>query len=341
MMIAYIAALVLLGIAFAAVTLEKAYFYLPLVELKRRAHTDQAATALLPVAVYGAEVRVFLIGVILAAASSGLVLFARLAPPILGVLVVLIVLALGYMVQPCSHARAPEIRLAAWCAPALAWLLGWLHPVLQQLVRWVRVAYHPRQHTGIFESKDLEDVLVRQGKQKDNRLRPKELARLRSVLHLDDYIVRDALVPVSRVIAVHEDDEISPVFVNDLHHSGHVYFPVYSGDTREIVGILALGTVADVRQHGRVRDNIDTHVVYLHERDSFERAIYAFYVTRQHLFVVVDDRGTYKGIITLSDILQRLFGAPEHGVFNQYDDREAVARQHRATESSKKPTEVV
>jgi hypothetical protein len=50
----------------------------------------------------------------------------------------------------------------------------------------------------------------------------------------------------------------------------------------------------------------------------------------------------YVGIISLSDILHKLFGAIEHEAFGKYDDREAVVHRHdRKEKTTEKPTEVV
>jgi CBS domain containing-hemolysin-like protein len=338
-MITFIFALLLVLLALLALTLEKTYFYVPRKELKREAaHNDRLAATLFRAATYGSELRLLLWIVMGLGAAGGFVLFARVAPLPLGFVVVALVLWLGFTWLPRTRLTLLGARLAERCTPGVVEIMRVLHPILRHLAAYVG-RYHLGPHTGLYEREDMEELLERQGHQSDNRISDEELERMRKLLKFGDYDVGDIVVPRKQVLAVNINDAINPVLLDDLHKSGHPRFPVCEGEATTIVGTLPLDVIADTQHRGGVRDYYDNHLAYVHEGDSLEQALRAFYETRQHLFIVVNSADDYVGIITLSDILRCLFGAIEHEQFGHYDDRKAVIERHRRRHSSPTPVE--
>jgi len=328
-MITFAFALLLAALALCIVVLEKTYFYLPIKELKRQAarHEEPAAT-LFRAAAYGIDLKVLLWILIGLCAAGSFVLFERIAPDFLGFLAVVLILWFGFLWLPRTRLTGVGAQLAVWCTPVVVELLRWWHPVGRYLSRFV-ARHHVGEHTGLYEKEDLFDLLDRQRHQSDNRITDDELTRMRSVLQFGEYRVGDITIPRKEVRAVAVDEPISPVLVDELHHSGHVRFPVYDGKPSNVVGTLPLEVVADIKHKGVVRDYYDEHLAFVHENDSLEQALRAFYETRQHLFIVINNADHYVGIVTLSDVLHYLFGAIDHEQFGRFYDRKAVLQRHR------------
>jgi metal transporter CNNM len=329
-MAVFILALLLMLVALLALTLQKTYFYMPYKELKRQAAGgDRLAATLFRAAAYGAELKVLLWLFSGLAAAGGFMLLARIAPPIFGFVAVALVLWLAFLWVPRTRLTSLGARLSGWCTPFVVWCLRLMHPLMQYLAAYAgRYAAGP--HTGIYQREDIYELIEQQKRQSDSRISDKELELMRNVLQFSDYQVRDCLVPSKRVKAVNVDENIGPVMLDELHTKGYARFPVYEGKATNIVGSLAVDDITDIqKQHGKVRDHFDERVAYLHEADSLEQALQAFYETRQHLFVVVNGFNEYVGIITLSDILHQLVGVAEHEAFGRHDDRKAVAARHR------------
>lgn len=343
MMLEFMLAILLLGLALAAVTLLKAYFYVPDKELTHRAgRGDRISAALHTVAAYGGEAQLLVSAVLVLAAAAGTVLFVRVAPAILGIAVVILILVLGFFWQPRTKLTKTEAELAVWCAPAIVWLLVRMQPALQPLASWAEGKRTYQRHTRLFDAEDFTRLLERQHHQRDNRIGELEMERMRRVLAFGNRYVGDAMTPRIKVKAVRAADPLSPILVNELHQTGHSRFPVYDDEPGTIVATLALAQVADVKLHGDVDASSDHHLAYLHQDDTLEQALQAFYETRQHLFIVLGERGRYVGILTLSDILHELAGQPADKTFGQYDDREAVMARHTARKTvAESETEVI
>ena len=327
-MIQYAFAAILLLLTLLAMTLEKAYFYVPYRELKRlAAKREFVSETLFQAAAYGDELKLLLFTVMGLSAAGGFVLLSLAAPAILSFVVVGLVLLFAYIWLPRTHLTHIGAQAAIWSTPAMLHALRVLHPASSRITPWL-ARYRAAEHTGMYEKDDVVAMLEQQLHQSDNRMSSQELGLMQSALQFGDYTVGDIVVPQRKVKSVSIDEDISPVFLAELHEAGHARFPVYEGKKSNIVGTLDASMVADVRQHGKVRDNFDHHLAYVHEQDSLIRALRAFYETRQHLFIVVNKLDEYVGIITLSDILQKLFGAIEHEAFGHHDDRQAVAYRH-------------
>jgi magnesium and cobalt transporter len=217
-----------------------------------------------------------------------------------------------------------------------------LQPVIAPVIVILQRFYKPRKHTGLFEKDDMTDLFERQRYQRDNRIAEADIERLQKLLRVSELTVGSIMIPRKRVVAVNEKESINPVLVNELHQTGHSYFPVYEGESQNIIGTLAIQAIADIHQHGVIRDNIDRHVAFLYHNDNIEQALHAFYTTNQHLFIVLNDSGKYIGILTINDALRQFVGTLKHHVFDAYEDREKVVARHTTTKTvSQKSTEVV
>ena len=328
-MIIFAIALLLVSCAVLALLLVQVYVSVPLKELKRRAaRNEEPAATLFQAAAYGTELRAFLWLVALIALSGSFVLFARLAPSLLGFIVIVLVAWLGFVRLPRIRPGSAMARFAVLCTPVLVRILRFWHPVGRYVSSWA-IGGDPEQHTGVFAYDDMFDLLDQQQQQADSDISEIDLDRMRAVLHLNRYHVRDILVASKQVVAVSAQDQVSPVLVDELHKTGHEQFPVYDNKPTNIIGILPLDAIANIKHQGSVRDYYDDHITYVHENDTLEQALRAFYETRHHLFIVVNNADEYMGIATLHDILHCLFGAIEHAQFGRYDDRSAVAARHR------------
>ena len=345
-MVMFLAAAVLLALALTALVLEKTYFYLPLKELKRQAaQRDPVARMLYRAAAYDADLKVFLWLVVGTSAAGGFVLFARLAPAVLGFVAITLVLLLAFIWLPRSRLTAPGAQIAIWCTPAVVGAMRALHPVLRY-VSVLELRHVPGAHTGIYEREDLQEFLEQQQAQADNRISEHDLSLMRRALAFGDHRVHEAMTPQDQVVMVPADEQISLVLLDELHKSGHSHFPVYAAGKADLVGTLALGMVADVKREGTVRDFYDRRLAYVHENDRLEQALLALYETGQHILIVVDGTGDWVGILTLGDILNRLFGVIRAGDPGRHEDRGAVAMRHKqaakAVQTVSKPsTEVV
>lgn len=339
-MIGFLVALLLLGIALVALDLQRTYTLFSVRELKRRARAkDPIADVLYKAAAYGASLKVLLWTVIVLAASGAFVLLARITPAPLAITTVALTIGYGFIWMPAHHASRIGVRIAVWLTPAISWLLGKLHPLLDRLTAFVQRHRPVTVHTGLYDRDDLLRLIELQKGQADSRISPETLDLLSHTLAFGDKLVRDIAIPARMVRQVAADEPVGPVLIRELHDSGFSRFPVYepaatagqaaNGNGTNIVGILYLRDLVSLKHSGKVRDVMKPNVYYVHEDHPLEQVLDAFLKTQHHMFIVVNSFEETVGIITIEDILEQILGAKIVDEFDQYDDLRAVAA-HRA-----------
>lgn len=319
--------LVFVVVAIGLWVLERSYRHVPAHELKRLARSgDDVAQLLYQAAAYGTSLRVLLRGGAIVLAALSLIALIQAFGSLLGVIVVLVLVGLGgFIFVPGNELTRTSLALAKWAAPAIAWLLERLQPVLDAGVRFARRYRHVYVHTGLYEKTDLAELLERQRGQEDSRISVSEIDLLRHNLSFGDKLVVDALVPKRVVKTVAASDAIGPVLMDELSKSGHSRFPVYDGKHDNIVGILYLHDLVGAKHSGTVADIMKTKLTYVHENFTLYQTLQAFLKTKHHLFLVVNSFEELVGIITIEDVLEQMVGKPIVDEFDHYDDLRAVA----------------
>ncbi|MCA9325450.1 CBS domain-containing protein [Candidatus Saccharibacteria bacterium] len=329
-MVSYVAAVALALLVCLAISWQKAYFFLPAKELKRQAEAgDPVAATLWRVVAYSRSLRVFLWLVIGFGSAGSFLLLSNVAPPVLALIAIVGLLWLMFAWLPYSRLHPWSVKTAATATPVIAWIVITFDPVFRRIASLANTRLSLSRHTGIFEREDLIELLEKQKAQTDSRLSLEELELATNALHFGDKTVRSAMTARGKVKAVSADEAISPVFLDELHKTGHDRFPVYKGKVNNFVGTLYLHRLTDVNEgkgaKGHVRDYMHTGVIYVHEKDSLAQALHAYYFSKFSLFIVVDKHQDYVGILTVDDILHTLLGKPGELEFVQFDSKSAVA----------------
>jgi CBS domain containing-hemolysin-like protein len=316
----------LLLISLFALGLQRAYQQVPLKELRRRARQgDPLAASLYRAAGYGYSLRWLLLSLSVITTALVYVYVARVAEPWFAAALVVLSLWFMYIWLPAQTVQEWMVKIAAKTAPAISWLLQYLHPVTERLERLFRRLRHIRVHTGLFEEEDIVDLLERQREQSDNRIPESTIHVVQSALTFSDKPIREVYTPRRVVHSVSVDDAVGPVLLSELHDSGFSRFPVYEGAEDNIVGILHLRDLVDKKRSGKIRTYMKDAVCYIHEEQTLRNGLDAILKTHQQLFIVVNSFEEYVGVVSIEDILEQVLGEKIVDEFDAYEDMRAVA----------------
>jgi CBS domain containing-hemolysin-like protein len=328
-MIPFILALVLMLVALITIALNRAYRVYPPAELKRQARTgDPLAKALFRATAYGANLEVLLWIIVAVALIISFALLDKITPALLAFVLEVGIVGLGLVFIPSANLTRIGAYLVLWTTPIVVWGLEMSRPVLDRLAKFAHNYRQITVHTGLFERDDLLALLNRQKEQPDSRIPHEELELLTHALTFGEKSVYDCMVPRREVRTVSADEAISPIFIRELHDSGHSRFPVHDEKDDQFIGTLYLKDLINLKATGKVRDVMEHAVYYVHEEYPLEQALHAFLKTKHHLFIVVNKFEEYVGIITIEDILEQILGCKIIDEFDAYDDLRAVAMDH-------------
>lgn len=325
-MLVYITALIILSLALVGITLRKAYYFFPAKELKRQArHGDPAAKTLYRAVAYGSSLRLLLWIIIGLSIAASCIILIDIAPAWIVFIAVLGLVGYAFAWAPHAPVSGVGLRLVLVLTPFIAWVLYYVHPLLDRVARLIDRFRTVTIHTGLFERQDLIDLLERQRAMHESRISDAELNLAIHSLSFGDKLVHSVMVPRKSVKMVAETDVIGPILMDELYESGFDHFPVRLGIDMEVTGTLHLRDLLSTRHGEMVRDVMKHSINYVHEDQSLYQVLNAFLKTKHHLFIVINSHEEFVGIISIEDVLEQIIGQRLDEDFDKYDDRRSIA----------------
>jgi len=225
--------------------------------------------------------------------------------------VTLVVLFLGEIVPKTFAKRHPLSTSMA----VLPWVVGLtyaLWPITSAIghaTRAVMRAFGPRDGGPAVTSEEIE-YLIEVGTREGVLDEVKE-ELLNSVLEFADRVVKEIMVPRTRMVAV--DLEATPEeLVRIVTENPYSRMPVFHGSVDEIVGILLVREIIqDVRANAATAFDLRRRmkpVYFVPETMKISRLLKEMQRRKTHLAVVVDEFGGTSGLVTLEDVLEEIVG---------------------------------
>lgn len=239
-----------------------------------------------------------------------------------GLAIALVVMAVTYLsliigeLVPKRIAMQNPERIAAFVAPTMTALAKVGAPIVwflristEGVLRLLRVR---RQSQSSVTEEEVRS-LIAEGTEM-GVFQPAEREMLESVIRVADRSARSIVVPRPEVVWVDIDDPPETI-LKEMLDSGHSRFPVSRGEVDEVVGVLHIKDVLQQLTRDGVIDIgaalreplfVDEHMPILRLFDRFK-------TSPVHMAIVLDEHGSFEGIITPVDILTAIGGdLPEH-----------------------------
>lgn len=138
-------------------------------------------------------------------------------------------------------------------------------------------------------------------------------AMLRSILDLAEVDIEDIMVHRKNVAMIDVDQPIEKI-VEDVLSSPFTRIPLWHGDPDNIVGIIhAKQFLREMMDVGGIISNMDINRMrmepwFIPETTNLYDQLQAFRERKEHFALVVDEYGSFMGIVTLEDILEEIVG---------------------------------
>lgn len=228
-----------------------------------------------------------------------------------------------------AYASAPAVGallMALYFAAAYSIAArGWLTGLVGKLQRWLELRFGrhvakisplfawlaPKRVGGAAATIASRDELRQLIKEDTRLLSPDDKARMLGAFDFGSLLVGDAMVPREHIKTVDIKETVGPVLLDRLHKDGHNMYPVIKKDIDHIKGWLYMSDLTpldpDIKD---VKDALRPTVQYVPVHALLQDVLGAALKTGRQLFIVVDDEGATKGLVSLADALAYLMGQP-------------------------------
>ena len=212
------------------------------------------------------------------------------------------------------------LRTADRTAPAIAPLLNIVVALLSPFTRMIAILVQGtlsiigvRSHQTDGHSAEAEllgAIALHDGKKTAVK---HERAMLRSVLDLDDVQVSEIMTHRNDVVALEADQPVKALF-QKVVDSPYTRIPIWQENPDEIIGVVhAKALLRNLWAQGGKADSVDimTEISdpwFIPEQTLLLDQLEAFRERREHFALVVDEYGSFLGVVTLEDILEEIVG---------------------------------
>ncbi|WOF15770.1 HlyC/CorC family transporter [Methanoplanus sp. FWC-SCC4] len=130
------------------------------------------------------------------------------------------------------------------------------------------------------------------------------------VFRFTDTIAREAMTPRGDVVMINEDSSLDKA-IDLFNETGFTRIPVYHQQIDNIIGVLNVKDVFSAIFHKKTEVGIRQLVyepAFVPESKKIDELLNELQIRKTHLAIVVDEYGTFAGVITMEDILEELVG---------------------------------
>ena len=241
---------------------------------------------------------------------------------------------------PKTAGVAYSRALAPWIALPLQGLVKVMTPVtwLIQSITRLLFGQGPESLVSVEEIEAIASM-----SRKSGAIDPQQELVIGNILSLKNKTVRQAMTPrtVTFALSTHLPVDEAMALKNEWHLHSRV--PVYDKSTDDIVGIVLRKDVLLSASEGKGQRPLSAlkHPVhFVPESAPLTTTMLEFFERRRHLFVVVDEYGSFTGVISLEDIIEEIMGQEILDETDQTKSMRELARlksQLLTGEGKKKP----
>jgi len=211
-------------------------------------------------------------------------------------------------ILPKTAGVAYAKNLASWIAIPLNVLVKIMRPLIW-LCQIVTHLIPKQEKEALVSIEEIEQVAVLG--RKSGEIEPQQEHVISNILKLQDKTVRQIMTPQTVVFSLSEHLTIAEALKMKEQWNRHSRVPVYDQNQDDVVGIvLSRSIMLSLSEglEGKKLSELMQPVHFVPEAAPLNKIMMEFFEQRIHLFVVVDEYGSFTGVISLEDIIEEIVG---------------------------------
>ncbi|WP_332448839.1 hemolysin family protein [Methanoculleus sp.] len=234
------------------------------------------------------------------------------------VVTVLLILVFGE-IGPKMYASRHTEDLALRVARPILYFSKVLYPVLWVLDRITQqFAFRPGVTEPVVTEEEIKgwiDVGEEEG-----TIEEEERDMLYSVLRFGDTTVREVMTPRVDVVMIEDTSSLENA-LSVFNETGFSRIPVYHERIDNVIGLLNVKDLFAVffrQQTSAMIRDLMYEPYFIPESKKIDELLKELQVKKQHMAVVLDEYGSFAGIVTVEDMLEELVGE----IMDEFDEEE-------------------
>ena len=225
------------------------------------------------------------------------------------------------------------LRLGARVAPVVDKLMVLLYPIAYPLSLMLDKTLGA-ELPPIFSKDELIKIVEEHSVSEDSDVEKDELRIVENALNFGEKLIEEVMTPRSVIQGVEQSELLSPIIIDELHKTGFSRFPVYDGSIDTVIGTLFLRDLVQIKDSMTAKKAMEGKVFFVNEKQKLDDVLNAFFKTKHHLYIVVNEFSEVVGLITIEDVIEEILGKEIVDEFDQYEDMRAVAKKQAKHETN-------
>ena len=161
-------------------------------------------------------------------------------------------------------------------------------------------------------------------------LEKKENSMIQHLLKLDDITARDIMTPSSVVEMAEENMTLSEFYKNDAYRA-YSRIPVFNEENDDFIkGYVLRQTILEKLSEDRFDTRLSEIVrpiLTFQETDSVSKIWEELLAKKEHISVIIDEYGCFRGIVTMEDVIETMLGTEIVDEKDTVTDMQELARE--------------
>lgn len=244
-----------------------------------------------------------------------------------GIIATVLVFIIGEILPQAGVSRF-ALRFGAITSPFVDLLMKIFYPICGPIAFGLNKLLG-KENGMRFSKRDLLTMFEDEQSIEDTEVDNDERRIARGSLSFSHKKVSDVLTPATVSYTLDSQEVIDDVFLLKLKDMGYSRIPIHTEDANQFVGILYLKDLIGIKTPISVSKVMDKTIHFVLPTDPLDKVLNDFIRTKMHLFVVLDEFGSFDGVITVEDVVEEIIGAEIMDEDDDAPDLREVARRNK------------
>jgi len=305
----YLISLILIGFSALFSGLTLGYFSLNVNTLERRARLgNKEAQAIYPIRKRGNQLlTTLLLGNVMVNTALSIYLGSIASGFMAGLIATSSIFIFGEIVP-----QAVLSRHGMWFGSRLAPVMKLIMLILSPItfpIAFILDKLLGQEMPTLYSKRELMQIVSELEDSEDSEIDADEERIVHGALQFSHTTVREIMTPKDSVVTFDENRRLDEGFLVEVSKHAYSRYPIYSGKTDNIVGILYtrdLITEDDQIAITECKNAYDTDLFIVRPENKLDLVLALMLKRRQHLAIVKTKGGQFVGVVSLEDIIEEI-----------------------------------